>query len=165
MNEKIMSILNQGHTVVCDMDGVIADFNAEKMGIERFATEKGFFKNLSPIVKNLQALKQLISVGVRVKILSASPNIQADKDKLSWLSNHLKELNQSHVILCRNTDNKADFIDEIEGCVLIDDYTENLIKWKTAGGLTIKYLGENDSPIGRHTTHNIPHIESLGEIY
>ena len=43
-------------TIYCDMDGVLADFNAENNAVERFKKEKGFFKKLQPIIENLEGL-------------------------------------------------------------------------------------------------------------
>ena len=43
--------------IYVDMDGVLADFNAEPDGVARFRTEKGFFRNLKPLKKNAKALR------------------------------------------------------------------------------------------------------------
>ena len=73
--------------VYCDMDGVIADFEGQKNALERFQTEKGFFKQLTPINKEgFQAL--LNNPYINLYILSASPNKQADRDKIEWLKYH-----------------------------------------------------------------------------
>ena len=45
--------------IYCDMDGVIADFNNEPNAVERFATEKGFFKKLH--VMNEWGFNQLLA--------------------------------------------------------------------------------------------------------
>ena len=46
--------------IYCDMDGVLADFNAEINAVERFKKEKGFFKRLKPFERNVNALRELI---------------------------------------------------------------------------------------------------------
>ena len=71
--------------IYCDMDGVLADFNAEPRALERFAVEPNFFADLKPITTNVNAIKQLIADGYKVRILSASPNKAADKGKRKWL--------------------------------------------------------------------------------
>ena len=77
--------------VYCDMDGVIADFEGQPKALERFQTEKGFFKQLTPINKEgLQAL--LNNPYINLFILSASPNRQADKDKIEWLKYHYPQI-------------------------------------------------------------------------
>ena len=71
--------------IYVDMDGVLADFNAEPDGVARFRTEKGFFRNLKPLKKNAKALRKLIADGnYNIYILSASPNAAADGDKLAF---------------------------------------------------------------------------------
>ena len=65
--------------IYVDMDGVLADFNAEPDGVARFRTEKGFFRNLKPLKQNAKALRKLIADGnYNIYILSASPNAAAD---------------------------------------------------------------------------------------
>ena len=45
--------------IYCDMDGVLADFNAQENAVERFASEKGFFQKLAPMNANIYALRVL----------------------------------------------------------------------------------------------------------
>ena len=122
----------------CDLDGVLADFNIEPNGVERFRTEKGFFKNLKPIRRNLRAIKQMIRDGYIVKIISASPNKSADKDKREWLKFYLNEMPKKNIILCRNGEVKANFIKDIENSVLFDDYGLNCREWRASGGTAFK---------------------------
>ena len=139
-----MKTLLDTHTIYCDMDGVIADFNREKNGVERFATEKGFFENLKPIKKNIKVIKALIEKGAKVKILSATPNERADLDKHKWLDKHLPQIELEDRVFVRNTDNKAEVIKRSTGqrslahTILIDDYKVNINSWRENGGRTIK---------------------------
>ena len=45
-------------------------------------------------------------------IISASPNEQADKDKLKWISKYLPNICTSNITLCRLGENKAQIIRE-----------------------------------------------------
>lgn len=54
--------------VYCDMDGVLADFDAEPNAVERFRNEKDFFANLTPIAENLLGLATLKFLGAKVYI-------------------------------------------------------------------------------------------------
>ena len=115
-------------TYYVDMDGVLADFMAEPNAVERFAHERGFFARLKPLTKNLQAVRNAYAHGETLFILSASPNEQADQDKLKWLSRYFPEFPADRVILMRNGQNKADFMRTDSG-VLLDDYGKNCLEW------------------------------------
>ena len=85
--------------IYCDMDGVLADFNAEINAVERFKKEKGFFKRLKPFERNVRALRKLIlNKNVNVYILSASPNARADKDKIKWLKKYMPFIKKENII-------------------------------------------------------------------
>ena len=120
--------------VYIDMDGVLADFNAEPDGVARFHTEKGFFRNLKPLKENCKALRKLIADGNHnIFILSASPNEAADGDKRVWLRKHKIMLPDGNIIICRNNERKVDHMKTADG-VLFDDYGKNLREWETADG-------------------------------
>lgn len=115
-------------TFYCDMDGVLADFMGEPRALERFTHEENFFATLKPLEGNLRALRNAWAHGENIFILSASPNAQADNDKLKWLARHFPEFPTDRVILMRNGQNKADFM-RTESGVLLDDYGHNCRQW------------------------------------
>lgn len=120
-----------GKNLYFDMDGVLADFNAEPDGVARFRDEKGFFKKLKVLPKNARALRKLIADGKHnIYILSASPNEAADGDKRAWLKRHRIKIADGNIIFCRNHERKVDFMKTADG-ILFDDYTKNLIEWST----------------------------------
>ena len=131
-------MLDKKKTYYIDMDGVLFDFNGEPNAVARFSVEKGFFKKLRPITPNLMAVRIMIAKGYKVRILSASPNEQADKDKLMSLAKHLPQLKRKHIILCRNGETKADYIKRMEKSVLFDDYGKNCREWVANGGIAYK---------------------------
>lgn len=118
-----------------DMDGVLADFNAEPNAVERYADEKDFFKNLKPINPRVQYVRHLINEGHDVRIISASPHKLADKDKMAWLSQYIPELTKDKIYFCRIGENKAHKVKDLRKAILFDDYGKNCREWLDAGGL------------------------------
>lgn len=125
------------------MIGTLARFNV-KNALQRFATEKGFFANLKAY-KNIEEINELAKGG-NVYIISASPNTQADVDKIEWVCKYLPNINLlTNVLICRCGDNKAEYL-KSKGLTidnesyLLDDYTKNLVEWESAGGVGIKRL-------------------------
>lgn len=118
--------------VYLDMDGVIADFNGERNAMERFQTEKGFFKKLH--VMNEWGVRQLIAnKKIDVRILTKSPNRQADKDKIAWLKYYFPQIKRNKIIIVRNNKSKADAIKPSQKGVLLDDYGKNINEWRLKG--------------------------------
>lgn len=115
-----------------DMDGVLADFNAETNAVQRFKTEKGFFKKLKPIKANVKAVKMLLSSGYDVTILTTSPHASADKDKRKWVNKYLGK--KIEVIFARPEIAKIDYVKEKNIAVLFDDYGKNIREWVGGGG-------------------------------
>lgn len=129
--------------IFLDMDGTIARFNVRN-ALARFEKEEGFFAKLLAY-KGIEEINEMAKAG-NVYIISASPNAQADTDKIAWLCKYLPNINLlTNVFICRCGDNKADFL-RAKGItvnadtVLVDDYTKNLTEWESAGGVGIKRL-------------------------
>ena len=129
-----------------DLDGTLAKFNSKKNALKRFDNEKGFFSSLKPY-KNIEVINELAACGnVEVYVISATPNEQADQDKMIWIKTYLKQIKQENICFCRLNENKAKVIKdklniEIDKeCILLDDYTKNLIEWKNLNGIGIKRL-------------------------
>jgi 5'(3')-deoxyribonucleotidase len=128
--------MNKKINVYCDMDGVIADFNNEPNALERFKTEKGFFAKLKPM--NADGFKELLArKEINLYILSASPNKQADKDKIEWLKKWYPQIKRSHIIIMRVGQNKADYMKTEQG-ILLDDYGKNCEQWRERGNTAVQ---------------------------
>ena len=129
-----------------DLDGTLAKFNSKKNALERFKTEKGFFASLKPF-KHIEFVNDLTNnTNVELFIISATPNEQADIDKMAWINTYLPNIKKSNVCFCRIGENKAIKIKEQlnididKSCLLLDDYTNNLVEWTKANGIGIKRL-------------------------
>lgn len=129
--------------VFLDLDGTLAKFNVRN-ALERFDKEVGFFTKLGAY-KGIEVVNELAKTN-QLFIISASPNEQADKDKMVWIQKYLPNVSIDNITLCRIGQNKAQIIEEKysikidNNCYLLDDYTKNLNEWESFGGLGIKRL-------------------------
>lgn len=129
--------------VFLDLDGTLAKFNVRN-ALERFDKEVGFFAKLGAY-KGIEVVNELAKTN-QLFIISASPNEQADKDKMVWIQKYLPNVSIDNITLCRIGQNKAQIIEEKysikidNNCYLLDDYTKNLNEWESFGGLGIKRL-------------------------
>jgi len=129
-----------------DLDGTLAKFNSKRNALKRFDNEIGFFANLKPY-KYIEFVNRLALGGqVSVYIISATPNEQADKDKLTWINKYLNNIPKENICFSRLNENKAKVIKDklnitIDNeCILLDDYTKNLIEWTNLNGIGIKRI-------------------------
>lgn len=129
--------------IFLDLDGTLAKFNVRN-ALARFSVEKGFFAKLGAY-KGIEKINEMAKTG-NVYIISASPNSQADNDKMEWIAKHLFNIPSQNIVLCRVGENKAEIIKNKlniiidKTTVLLDDYTKNLTEWESAGGVGIKRL-------------------------
>ena len=129
--------------IFLDLDGTLAKFNVPN-ALERFDKEEGFFSKLGAY-KGIEIVNDLAKNN-NLFVISASPNEQADKDKLIWLEKFLPNININNITICRIGENKAKIIQDKynitinDNCYLLDDYTKNLNEWESFGGKGIKRI-------------------------
>lgn len=129
--------------IFLDLDGTLAKFNV-KNALTRFDNEIGFFAKLGAY-KGVDYVNALAKSGC-LYVISASPNAQADLDKMTWLKKYLPNIKEENIVLCRLGENKAKVIEDKlnikidKTCFLLDDYTKNLTEWESVGGVGIKRL-------------------------
>ena len=129
--------------IFLDLDGTLARFNVPN-ALERFDKEEGFFAKLKAY-KGIEVVNELAKTN-KLFIISASPNEQADKDKMIWIEKFLPNINVNNITICRIGENKAQIIQNKynitinEQCYLLDDYTKNLNEWENFGGKGIKRI-------------------------
>lgn len=151
--------------IFLDLDGTLARFNVRN-ALERFDKEEGFFANLLAY-KGIEVVNELAKTN-QLFIISASPNEQADKDKMIWLEKYLPNIRIDNVTLCRLGQNKALIIQEKynitinEECLLLDDYTKNLNEWESFGGKGIKRLTTiSDNSTKKWKGQTLKHLNEL----
>jgi 5'(3')-deoxyribonucleotidase len=140
---KEVIIMEKESKIFLDMDGTLARFNVPN-ALKRFDNEIGFFAKLGAY-RGIEVINELAKKG-NVYIISASPNVQADNDKMQWIEKYLPNVKIENITLCRLGENKAKIIENKynikidKTCYLLDDYTKNLTEWETVGGVGIKRL-------------------------
>lgn len=154
--------------IFLDLDGTLAKFNVPN-ALERFDKEEGFFSKLGAY-KGIESINELAK-NDNLFIISASPNEQADKDKMIWIEKYLPNININNITICRIGENKAKIIQDKynitinEQCYLLDDYTKNLIEWENFGGTGIKRLttvADNSRKIWQGLV--LKHLEELQRV-
>lgn len=140
--------VNEHRWLFFDMDGTLARFYERKDCLSRFETEPEFFKNLNPYASMVDAMRQLcadptLTVGVLTSYPVSNPNSIADK--LAWL--HKENIAPAYTLFVENGKSKAEKVKEALGfldssCVLIDDYSQNLLEWEQHGGLGVKVIND-----------------------
>lgn len=129
--------------IFLDLDGTLAKFNVPN-ALNRFDNEIGFFAKLGAY-KGIEYINELAKNN-NIYIISASPNEQADKDKMIWIDKYLPNISIDNITLCRLGQDKAQIIENKynitidKQCLLLDDYTKNLIEWENKGGIGIKRI-------------------------
>ena len=151
--------------IFLDLDGTLARFNVRN-ALERFDKEEGFFANLLAY-KGIEVVNELAKTN-QLFIISASPNEQADKDKMIWLEKYLPNINVENITICRLGQNKAQIIQDKynitinEQCYLLDDYTKNLNEWESFGGKGIKRLTTiSDNSTKKWKGQTLKHLNEL----
>lgn len=153
--------------VFLDLDGTLAKFNVPN-ALNRFENEKGFFANLGAY-KGIDKINELAKQG-NIYIISASPNKNADEDKMKWINKFLPNIPKNNIVICRCGECKAFVLQKLgliidKACYLLDDYTKNLIEWENYGGTGIKRITEvADNSTGKWTGLQLKQLEKLYEL-
>lgn len=131
--------------IYVDMDGVLAKWDQDASLEETYMP--GFFLSRRPEYVMIEAVKCLVRLGMDVRILSSAYNNgHAAVEKASWLKEYGLDIPRCFVPY---GEKKADYIDQENINILIDDYSKNLHQWKAEGNIGFKfYNGIN----GNHGT-------------
>lgn len=148
-------------TLYVDLDGTLAEWKPAAK--PEHLLEEGYFLNLQPNENVVAAIRTLISMRVKVYVLSAflQDSLYAVGEKHAWVAKYLPELLPANIWLipCETAKPLAVLSrgESMEQAVLLDDYTKNLDEWAAYGGRGVKLRnGVN----GTHGTWKGPAIES-----
>lgn len=139
--------------VFFDLDGTVACWNAAKRFEELY--EKGLFRNIAPDYDLLNQVNWLLRAkyilgqfeNVDFYVLSAylHDSKYALTEKREWVEEFLPLLPNENALFCPYGTDKDVFLEENginvdKTCILVDDYTKNLLAWRESEGVGVKYL-------------------------
>ncbi len=123
-----------------DMDGTLTEFLPQKSTEPLY--QKGYFYHLPPQDNVVAAVRDLTlrHPEIEVFILSAylvdSPYALAEKN--AWVDRYLPEIDRPHRIFVPNGSDKKEWIGGMrKDDVLLDDYTQNLLRWQPLRGIKL----------------------------
>ena len=152
-----------------DMDGVLADFERginEGTGDINQMFEDNFFRNLEPMEEDIAEKIKRLQELTKVKILSKACVERNDKrfanqvaDKKHWLMRFAPTVKDEDIIIQSAEESKGSIVKEFPDfhCMLLDDYSLNLVEWELAGGIGIKKAK-------RYKNRSFEQVKSLKEL-
>ena len=133
-----------------DMDGVLADFERgikEGTGNINQMFKDKFFRKLKPMEEGIAEKIERLQELTKVKILSKACVERNDErfqkqvaDKIYWLMRFAPTIKHKDIIIQSTEESKGSIVKEFSDfhCILLDDYSLNLVEWELAGGIGIK---------------------------
>lgn len=137
-----------------DMDGTLARFHDEVQYLERMY-EPNFFRNLKPFQNAVETIRTYIQEHPEAEVFILSSAVPGEppgceKQKQDWLNKHLPEIDRAHRLFPEiGTPKNLAIPGGIRpGDVLLDDYNKNLEEWRSAGGVSVKFVNNiNDKAL------------------
>lgn len=127
------------------MDGTLSRFYKNPKFLEHMLTP-GYFSSLDPYESMVETVNRLKDMGCEVFILSAFNSAFEVEEKKEWLSRFIPALDEKHTLFCKAGTDKSSFVHslgyELSQCMLVDDYSKNLIEWTKKGGKAVKAKNE-----------------------
>ena len=125
-----------------DMDGCLAEYRYGAPFEALYLPD--YFRSLNPNWSILGAAKNLVNLKDRYPIdvysLSAilDDHKTAKREKIEWLDEFFPELDEDHRIFTVCGENKSDYIEIDENCILIDDFGTNINDFLENNGQAVK---------------------------
>lgn len=136
-----------------DLDGTLAVFTPVKQMETLY--QKGYFQNLKPYGNALEGLKLYMKENPETEVFILSSVLSDSKyalqEKQAWLDQYLPQIDRDHRLFPPCGSDKSAFVPggvKITD-ILVDDYTDNLFSWQTAGGAGVKMMNGINGTKGR----------------
>lgn len=149
--------------VIADMDGVLFKFDDQLPSLD-LLFQKGYFANLKPQEKVVEALRNLIVQNPgQVYICSAAVDSPyAIPEKMESLQRYLPELPKENMLFI-NYGSDQSKVDVIPGGItksdiLLDDYGPNLSQWDEAGGTAVKIVNDINDKTMSWSGHRLHYL-------
>ena len=125
-----------------DMDGVLANFHKAYATNKATAMSRTAMADLEPFAENVATVRNLITKGESVYILTKAANENGKAGKIEWLAKYIPEVTAERFICIVGHGKKVDFIREPG--VLVDDDPKNTREWVKGGyeAITLATKGE-----------------------
>lgn len=142
-----------------DMDGTTCRFHDSNHDYIEAMWEQGFYRQLKPFEKMVEALRQMSGDTMELHILSSYLDTDppfVTEEKYEWLEEYMSFIPKENIHFVECGKSKAECLKELgyeinPRCVLIDDYNANLEDWQHNGGTSIKFVNDiNDRGLGAY---------------
>ena len=168
LSKRLADGLISNHIIFCDLDGVLADFeqgvisrfnkppNELKPGLMWGVINKStsFFENLPWMPRGKELWEHIRDYNPIILTGIPRGNKSAVEQKMKWCE---RELGHDIQVITCYTKEKPNYC--LNGSILIDDRTDNMIVWNEKGGKFILYSEDNlntiKETINRHMNNEL----------
>lgn len=148
-------------TIYFDIDntlGIFSYYGNDALALKK-SQMKGFFRNIQCFEEAPYVIETLQNMGFNIKIITSCINTPYCKaEKLEWIKYYFPTIKETDIILIDNGQNKANYIENPEKSIIVDDFYANLMNCIDNGILAIKKTFSGKK-------RPIPQVENLTEIF
>lgn len=134
---------NDGIKLFVDMDGTLTEWRKACSREHLFLNN--YFYSLKPHFKLIRYLENINKENIEIFIASHYITDESVKEKNRWLDRYFNIKKENRIFIPSEI-RKSIYIEQIleteitKDCILLDDFTLNLIEWEESSGTAIKAL-------------------------